>query len=164
MFITAFILKHYDWNAVLRMKTDTFNYKINNVFNQKSKNDQWHLITYFSYKFKKAKIRWDTHNKKLYVIVLRFKNWRHYLQDNKHLINVITDHNNLRYFITTKKLNARQVRWAEKLITFNFNIKYRRDKLNFADASLRKSDIIKSNDSEENNNKFLSTLRNKLRN
>ena len=146
------------------MKTDAFNREIDDVLNQKSKNDQWHLIAYFSYKFKKAKIRWDTHDKKLYAIMLRFKNWRHYLQDSKHFINVITDHNNLRYFMTTKKFNARQMRWAEKLTAFNFNIKYRRDKLNFADASLKRSDIIKSNDSEENNDKFLSTLRNKLRN
>ena len=66
--------------------------------------------------------------------------------------------------MTTKKLNARQIRWSEKLITFDFNIKYRKKKLNFVNASIKRFDIIKSNDSEKNNDDFLFILRNKLRN
>ena len=56
------------------------------------------------------------------------------------------------------------MRWAEKLITFNFNIKYYRNKLNFINALLKRFNIIKLNDNEENNDKFLFTLWNKLRN
>ncbi len=63
-----------------------------------------------------------------------------------------------------KKLNVRQMRWAEKLAAFDFHIKYRKDKLNFANASSRRLNIMKLNDSEKNNDYFLSTLRNKLRN
>ncbi len=63
-----------------------------------------------------------------------------------------------------KKLNARQMRWAEKLAAFDFHIKYRRDKLNSANALSRKLDIMKLNDSKKNNDYFLSTLQNKLRN
>ena len=66
--------------------------------------------------------------------------------------------------MTTKKLNARQMRWVEKLITFDFNIEYRKIKLNFVDTSFRRFDIMKSNDSEKNNDDFLSILRNKFRN
>ncbi len=72
--------------------------------------------------------------------------------------------NNFRYFITMKKLNAWQMRWAEKLAAFDFHIKYRRDKLNFANASSRRLDIMKLNDSKKNNDYFLFTLRNKLHN
>ena len=66
--------------------------------------------------------------------------------------------------MTTKKFNARQMRWVEKLVAFDFNIKYRKRKLNFVDASFKKSDIMKSNDNEKNNDDFLSILRNKFRN
>ncbi len=104
------------------------------------------------------------HDKKLYAIVLDFKNWWHYLQSSKRFICIITDHNNLRYFMMMKKLNARQMRWAEKLAAFDFHIKYRRDKLNSANALSRKLDIMKLNDSKKNNDYFLSTLQNKLRN
>ena len=58
----------------------------------------------------------------------------------------------------------KQIRQAEKLATFNFIIKYYKNKLNSTNTPLRRSNIIKSNSSEDNNNDFLSILRNKLRN
>ncbi len=164
VFVSAPILEHYDWDADLRMETDASNRGAGGVLSQKSKAGQWHPIAYYSYKFKGAEVRWDTHDKELYAIVLGFKNWRHYLQGSKRPICVITDHNNLRYFMTTKELNARQVRWAEKLAAFDFHIEYRRGKLNPANAPSRRPDIMKPDGSEENNDYFLPTLRNKLRN
>ena len=86
------------------------------------------------------------------------------MQGSKHPIRVITDHNNLRYFMSTKELNAKQVRWAEKLAAFDFTIEYRKDTLNPADAPSRRPDMIKPDGSEDNNDDFLPTLRNKLRN
>ncbi len=162
VFINAFILKHYDWDANLCMKINASNRKVKDVLSQKSKTDQWHFIVYYSYKFKEAEVWWDMHNKELYAIVLNFKNWQHYLQNNKWFICVITDYNNLRYFMMTKKLNVRQMRWAEKLAAFDFYIKYHKDKLNSANASSRRLDIMKLNDSKKNNDYFLSTLQNKL--
>ena len=64
----------------------------------------------------------------------------------------------------TKKLNAKQIHWIKKLIAFDFTIKYRKKKFNSANAPSRKPDIIKSNNNENNNDNFLSILRNKLRN
>ncbi len=146
------------------MKINAFNREVEDVLSQKSKTDQWHFIVYYSYKFKEAEVQWDMHDKKLYAIVLDFKNWWHYLQSSKRFICVITDHNNLRYFMMMKKLNVQQMCWAEKLTAFDFHIEYCKDKLNSANASLRKLDIMKLNDSEKNNDYFLSTLQNKLRN
>ncbi len=51
-----------------------------------------------------------------------------------------------------KKLNAWQMRWAEKLAAFDFHIEYHRGKLNSANASLRKLNIMKLNDSKKNCN------------
>ena len=117
---------------------------------------------FMNYKFKETEKWWNTHNKELYAIILKFKNWRHYLQNNKHFIHVIINYNNFRYFMSTKKFNAKQVRWTKKLIAFNFIIKYRRKKLNFANAPSRRSDIIKFDDNENNNDDFLFILRNKF--
>jgi len=162
IFVNAFILKHYDWDANLRMKIDASNYEVEDVLSQKSKTDQWHFITYYSYKFKEVEVQWNMHDKELYVIVFDFKNWQYYLQSSKRFICVITNHNNFRYFIMMKKLNVQQMRWVEKLAAFDFHIEYRRDKLNSANASSRRLDIMKSNDSEKNNEYFLFTLQNKL--
>jgi len=162
VFVNAFILKHYDWDANLCMKINASNHEVEDVLSQKNTTDQWHFIVYYSYKFKEAEVWWNMHDKKLYIIVLDFKNWWHYLQSSKRLICMITNHNNLRYFMTIKKLNAWQMRWVEKLAAFNFHIKYHRDKLNSANALSRRLDIMKLNDSEKNNDYFLSTLQNKL--
>ena len=163
-FTTAPILTHYDWEAKLRMKTDAFDRGADGVLNQKDKDDQWHPIAFSSYKFKRTEINWDTHDKKLYAIMLDFKNWRHYLQGSKHPIRVIFDHNNLRYFMTIKELNAKQIRWAEKLAAFDFNIEYRKNKLNPANAPSRRSDFMKPDGNDKNNDRFLFILRNKFRN
>ena len=144
------------------METDAFKADAGGVLSQIGEDKQWHPIAYYSYKFKGAEPRWDTHNKKLYAIVLGFKTWRHYLQGSKHLICVISDHNNLCYFMTTKELSAKQIRWVEKLATFDFTIEYCKGKLNSADAPSRRSDIVKPDGSEDNNDDFLPILRHKL--
>ena len=117
-----------------------------------------------NYKFKKIEKWWNMHDKKLYAIILKFKNWRHYLQNNKHFIRVITNHNNFHYFMSTKKFNAKQIHWTKKLIAFNFIIEYRRKKLNFANAPSKRSDIMKFDNNKNNNDDFLFILRNKLYN
>ena len=57
-----------------------------------------------------AKTWYKTHDGKLLAIVKAFKIWRHYLEDCKHHVVVLTDHNNLRRFMNTKSLSSRQVR------------------------------------------------------
>ncbi len=79
VFINTFILKHYNWDADLCMKINALNHEVEDVLSQKNKTDQWYFIIYYSYKFKEAKVWWNMHDKKLYAIVLDFKNWWHYL-------------------------------------------------------------------------------------
>ena len=49
---------------------------------------------------------------------------------------VLTDHNNLRRFMETKSLSSRQVRWAQKLSRYHFQIDYRQGKANGAADAL----------------------------
>ena len=54
-------------------------------------------------------------------------------------VQVLTDHKDLKYFMTTKKLTPRQARWAELLSEFNFVISYQNGKKNDkADALTQK--------------------------
>jgi hypothetical protein len=59
------------------------------------------------------------------AIVRAFEEWRPELEGALHPIQVLSDHKNLEYFISTKLLNRRQTRWAEYLSCFNFKIIYR---------------------------------------
>ena len=86
----------------------------------------------------------------MYVIILGFKTWRYYLQNSKYFICVIINYKNLCFFMITKEFNDKQVRWIEKLTAFDFHIEYCKNKLNLADKSSKKSDIMKSELDEKN--------------
>ena len=57
------------------------------------------------------------YDKELLAIVKSFKTWRPKLTSvsEKQPVKVLTDHQNLEHFMTTKQLNRRQARWAEFL-------------------------------------------------
>ncbi len=85
-----------------------------------------------------AETRYETNDQELLAIVETFKTWRHYLEGCKYEVLVLTYHNNLRWFIDTKILSSRQVRWAKELSRYHFWIDYRQGKANAAaDAFFR---------------------------
>ena len=59
------------------------------------------------------------------AIVDCFKRWRRYLEGAKYQVQVISDHQNLELFLTTKVLNRRQARWAQELAGYDFKIFFR---------------------------------------
>ena len=79
----------------------------------KSDFSQWYLVTYFSRKIISAETQYITYNIEHLAIVEAFKTWRHYLESCKHEVLVLTNHNNLHWFINTKSLNSRQARPIE---------------------------------------------------
>ena len=89
-----------------------------------------------------AQCNYEIYDKELLAIVDAFKEWRHHLRSDVYdkAIDVYTDHKNLVYFMSTKKLNQRQIRWMEELTGYNFKIIYREGKKNEkADALTRRS-------------------------
>ena len=83
-----------------------------------------------------AKTRYKTHDGELLAILKAFKTWRHFLESWKHEVLVLTDYNNLRYFMDTKSLSSRQVRWAQELSRYHFRIDYHQGKANAAADAL----------------------------
>ena len=94
-----------------------------------------------------AKTRYKTYDGELLAIVGAFKTWRHYLESCKHEVLVLTNHNTLRYFMDTKSLSSRQVRWAQELSQYHFQIDYRQGKANVAADAL--SQVPQKNQDEE---------------
>ena len=64
------------------------------------------------------------------------------------IVKVITDHNNLKYFLTTKKLSGRQARAAEELSQYNLEISFYTSKKNPTDGLSQRPDYgsIKGDD------------------
>ena len=84
-------------------------------------------VAYFSKKMTPAECNYMIYDKELLAIVKSFETWRPELASVSpdQPVKVLTDHQNLEHFITTKQLNRRQARWAEFLLEFNFRIIYR---------------------------------------
>ena len=72
-----------------------------------------------------AKCNYDVHDKELLAIVQALKESRRYLKGSGQYFRVLTDHQNLIRFTTTKELTGRQIRWSEVLSGFDFKIEYR---------------------------------------
>lgn len=109
--------------------------------------------------------RYEVHDGELMAIVQAFKQWGQDLRGASETIVVRTDHHNLKYFITKRKLNGRQARWAERLADFDFTIEYRTGKTNPADGPSRRPDHQGSEpyQVEEGGEESLPSLYQKLR-
>ena len=109
-FTKAPIFQHFDLERYIRVKTDASGYAIGGVLSQLTNNlGRWHPVAYFSYQMIPAKTWYKTHDGELLAIVKAFKTWRHYLENCKHKVFVLTDYNNLRQLIDTKSLSFCQV-------------------------------------------------------
>ena len=115
-FTEAPILQHFDPECHIRIETNGSGYANGGVLSQltsdhlTSDQGQCHLVAYFLRKMIFAETRYKTHNGELLVIVGAFKSWKHYLESCKYQVLVLTDHNNLCWFMDTKSLSSCQVR------------------------------------------------------
>ncbi|KAI0992409.1 hypothetical protein K3495_g15776, partial [Podosphaera aphanis] len=100
-------------------------------------------------KLENAECNYEIYDKELLAIIRCFEGWRAELQGAHYPITVLTDHRNLEYFMTTKELSRRQVRWSEFLSQFDFVIKSRSGKDNTkADSLTRRSQDLPKDDSD----------------
>ena len=72
---------------------------------------------------------------------------------------MLSDHNNFKKLMTKKKLNFKQIRWAQILIVYDFKIFHRSNVKNSANESSKRFDY---KETSLLNTKLLSTLQNKL--
>jgi hypothetical protein len=54
------------------------------------------------------------------AVMRALKEWHHFLEGVKQMTKIWTDHKNLEYFMTVKKLNCRQARWFPYHLRFDF--------------------------------------------
>ena len=109
---------------------------------QKYKDKIWYLVVYYSKKLTPLELNYDIYNKELLAIVTALKEQRVFLQEIIELFIIKTNYKNLTGFLTTKKLNQRQVRQVEILIEYYFEIKHVKGTDNIkADILSRKAEL-----------------------
>ena len=102
----------------------------------------WHLVAYHSKSFVGPQIRYMTYDKELMAISECFKAWRHFVEGAAYPIRVLSDYDNLKYFMTTQTLSGRQARIAEYLAAFDFTIEYKKGTANPSDGLSRRPDYF----------------------
>jgi len=115
-FTSAPILKHFDPDLEIVVETDASDYVSAGILSQYDKTTGiLHPVAFFSKKHSPAECNYEIYDKELMAIVRCFEEWRAELESAPHPIQVLSDHKNLEYFMSTKLLNRRQARWSEFL-------------------------------------------------
>ncbi|KAI1000885.1 hypothetical protein K3495_g7311 [Podosphaera aphanis] len=124
-FITAPVLAMWDENLETSVECDSSGWATGGCLSQYDKNGCLRPVAYYSAKLTPVECNYDIHNKELLGIINCLKEWRGELISLQRPFKILTDHNNLKYFMTTQKLTERQVRWSQLLLQYNFEMIFR---------------------------------------
>ncbi|KAK3521961.1 hypothetical protein QTP70_020459 [Hemibagrus guttatus] len=72
-----------------------------------------------------AEANYDVGNRELLSIKAALEEWWHWLEGARHPFLVLTDHRNLEYLRSAKRLNPRQAQWVLFFTHFEFSVTYR---------------------------------------
>jgi len=103
------VLTYFKAGRPLLVETDTSQYVCSGILSQQDEDGKWKPIAYRSKTMKPAECNYDVHDKKLLAIVQALKEWRRYLKGCGQHFRVLTDHQNLIRFMTTKELTGCQI-------------------------------------------------------
>jgi len=165
-FLDVPILAHYDHTRPTKVEVDASGGAISGILSQLVPDADgkkiWRPIDFFSRKLTATEFNYDTHVQELLAIVDSLEHWRQYLGGIH--FELFTDHNNLRWFMETKKLGQRHVRSYQKLTGYDYVLTHRPGKLNPADGPSRRPDYMEESQSapRKHNEAFLGVLKNKL--
>ncbi len=136
MFISVSILVSFNHTHMTMMKTDFSDWCIDKTLLQLV-NNVWRLCVYYSKKNASAECNYEIYDKEMLIIIQCLKEWDAELRSVSSF-QICTNHKNLKYFMTVKKLTERQMRWSLVLLQYNFFILYLLSKQNErTDALLR---------------------------
>ena len=132
------------------LATDTLTYAVGATLSQDFK-DGHHPVAYFSKSLLPAERNYDIYDRELLSIIYTMKAFHYLLLGTLHKFLVQSDHNNLKYFRSARKIMQRQARWMEFLEDYNFELKHLLGHTNtIADLLSRRVDLeegVKINDS-----------------
>jgi hypothetical protein len=149
LFTTAPILLQFDPDRETVVETDSSGWAVGGVLSQYDDDGLLRPCAYFSKKNAPAECNYEIHDKELLAIIRCLQQWESELTSLSHF-TIVTDHKNLRYFMTLRRLTERQMRWADILSRYNFSITYRPGKQNErSDALSRKEQDLPQDASDD---------------
>ncbi|KAM4059911.1 reverse transcriptase (RNA-dependent DNA polymerase) [Hirsutella rhossiliensis] len=125
LLITAPILAHFHPERETILEADASGFASGGVLLQRDdKGGLVRPVAYFSKKHSAAEANYAIHDKELLAILRCLEQWEPELRAVEHF-KILTDHKNLRYFYSERRLTERQVRWSEFLSRFQFELEWR---------------------------------------
>ena len=92
--------------------------------------DGHHPIAYFSKSLSPAERNYDIYDRELLSIIYAIKSFRYLLLGAQLKFLIRSDHNNLKYFKSPKKITPHQARWIEFLEDYDFELEHLPGKAN----------------------------------
>jgi len=136
------VLASPDNSRPFRIEADSSDFATGAVLSQQSpETGKWHPVAFLSKSLSPVERNYKIHDKEMLAIIRAMEEWRQFLEGAEHQFEVWTDHKNLEYFMTAKKLNRRQARWSLFLARFDFLLHHRPGKsMGKSDALSRRAD------------------------
>uniref|UniRef100_A0A803JPC4 ribonuclease H n=1 Tax=Xenopus tropicalis TaxID=8364 RepID=A0A803JPC4_XENTR len=126
LFTSAPILCHPDPSLPFTLEVDASESAVGAILSQRvGLIEELHPVAFFSRKLNKSEQNYDVADRELLAIKLALEEWRYLLEGARFPILILTDHRNLEYLRSAKRLRPRQARWALFFMRFNFHITYR---------------------------------------
>lgn len=123
-FTAAPVLVMPNMEVAFQVETDASDFALGAVLSQQAGDGDWRPMAFFSKAMQLVERNYDVHDKELLSVVRAFEVWRPYLKGNPHTIEVFSDHQNLKYFMTAQDFNRCQACWSLFLNCFIFCIRH----------------------------------------
>jgi len=123
---TAPVLVSPQDSEPFHIEADSSNFASGAVLSQQLPGEEkWHLVAFYSKSLSLVERNYEIHDKEMLAIIRALEEWRHFLEGARHPVEIWTDHKNLEYFMTAKKLNCCQAQWSLYLARFDFKLTHR---------------------------------------
>jgi len=123
---TAPVLVSPQESDPFQIEADSSDFATGAVLSQQSMTDRkWHPVVFYSKSLSSVERNYEIHDKEMLAIIRALEEWRHFLEGVTHLVEIWTNHKNLEYFMTAKKLNCCQAHWSLYLAKFDFLLHHR---------------------------------------
>jgi len=140
--ITALVLVSLQELDPFQIEANSSDFATGAVLSQQLMTDgKWHPIAFYSKFLSSMEWNYKIHDKEMLAIIHALEEWRYFLEGATHPVEIWTNHKNLKYFMTAKKLNCRYACWSLHLARFDFLLHHRPGRaMGKLDTLLRRAD------------------------
>lgn len=122
------VLAQPNFSKTFHLQCDASNTGIGAVLFQKNEQDEEQPVYFYSAKLTSSERNYSVTERECLAVIKAIKKFRPYLEGYK--FEIYTDHNSLKWLMTTKDLSGRLARWSLKLQPYTFTIHHRKGSLN----------------------------------